>query len=187
MEQSGDFLKEIEEKLKNCVDHLVEEYKSMQVGRANPAILNKVKVDYYGTPTAINQLATVSVPEARVLSIVPWDVTVIKLIETAIQKANIGINPTSDGKVIRLIFPQLTGERREEIVKEIKVICENFRIQIRNCRKKFLSDVRKLHSQNEISDDEQQMRENEIQNLVDKYDEKIREIYKNKEDEVKSI
>lgn len=184
MEQSGDFLKELEEKLEMCVEHLIEEYKSMQVGRANPAILNKVRVDYYGTPTAVNQLATVSVPEARVLSIVPWDVTVIKLIETAIQKANIGINPTSDGKVIRLIFPQLTGERRKEIAKEIKAVYENFRIQIRNYRQKFLNDVKNL---NEIGEDEKRIKEGKIQELVNKYNAKINEIYKKKEDEVESI
>lgn len=185
---SGDgFLKNLRKILEKCVFRLNEDYKSMQVGRANPAILNRVFVDYYGSSTPISQIATISVQEARILVVSPWDVSMLSEIEKAIQKANIGINPVNDGKVIRLSFPQLTGERRKEIVKEIGVIQENYKIKIRNARKDELDDVKEQLKNGDISQDEERLQKEKIQKIIDEYIEKIEEISKNKESEVLSI
>lgn len=182
-----EFFKSLENGLKNCVSRLNEEFKAMQVGRANPSILNKVVVDYYNSPTPVSQIAAVSVQEARVLVVSPWDVSMLSEIEKAIQKANIGINPTNDGRVIRLVFPQLTGERRQEIVKEIGLIQENFKIKIRNLRKKALTDIKEQLKQGELSEDEEKNLKEQIQDLIDEYIKKVTEISKVKESEVLSI
>ena len=130
-----DILKQAEEKMKKSIHVLSDEFAAVRAGRANPAILDKVMVDYYGAPTAINQLAAVSVSEARVLVIQPWDVSSLESIEKAIQVADLGINPQNDGKVIRLTFPQLTEERRREIAKDIGKMCENGKVAIRSIRR----------------------------------------------------
>ncbi len=187
MENESEFFKRLNEKLEKCVTSLNGEFKSMQVGRANPAILNKVKVDYYGSPTSVSQIANISVAEARTLVISPWDITMLSEIEKAIYKANIGINPTNDGKVIRLVSPQLTGERRKEIVKEIGSCAESYRIKIRNIRKKALDDIKDLNKQGEISDDEEKNKKQKIQKLVDEHIEKIEQMAKIKSEEVKTV
>lgn len=184
MEQQTDWFKKMKSGLEKCVLNLNEEFKLMQVGRANPAVLDKVKVDYYGSPTPVGQIAAISVQEARILVVSPWDVSMLSEIEKAIQKANVGINPVNDGKVIRLVFPQLTGERRREIVKEIGAIQENFKIKIRNIRKKALDEVKELVKSGEISEDEERVQKEKIQNLVDEYIKKVTEISKVKENEV---
>lgn len=187
MENESEFFKCLNEKLEKCVSSLNGEFKSMQVGRANPAILNKVKVDYYGSLTSVNQIANVSVSEARTLVINPWDANMLSEIEKAIYKANIGINPTNDGKVIRLVSPQLTGERRKEIVKEIGSCAENSKIKIRNIRKKALDDIKALNKQGEISDDEEQSKRQKIQKLIDEHIEKIDKMAEIKSEEVKTV
>lgn len=184
MDQNSNFLSEVEKKLKMCVEHLIDEYRAVRVGRANPAILNEVKVDYYGALTPVNQVATISVPKAMELLIVPWDKSMLCVIETAIQKANLGINPNNDGENIRLIFPKLTGEKRTEIVKDIGKIRENFLIQIRKIRKQALDDLKKISNQGEISEDEIQNRKIKLQRLIETYSNKVVEISKNKEQEV---
>lgn len=181
------FFKKTETSLQECIARLNDEYRSMQVGRANPSVLNKVVVDYYGTPTPVSQIAAVSVQEARILVVSPWDVSMLSAIEKAIQKANIGINPTNDGKVVRMVFPQLTGERRREIVKEIGAIQENFKIKIRNIRKKALDDIKEQLKQGEISEDEERQQKEKIQSIIDEYIKKVNEVSKVKEDEVLAI
>lgn len=187
MDWQDDFFKKLEISLKECISNLSDEYRSMQVGRANPSLLNKVVVDYYGTPTPISQIAAVSVQEARILVVSPWDISMLSEIEKAIQKANIGINPTNDGKVVRLVFPQLTGERRREIVKEIGSIQENFKIKIRNVRKKALNDIKEKTKLGEISEDEERQQKEKIQTKIDEYIKKVNDISKVKESEVLSI
>ena len=126
---------EIKEKMEKTIESLVQRLSEVRAGRANPAILNKVKIDYYGTPTPINQVAGISVPEARMIMIQPWDVSILKEIEKAILASEIGINPNNDGKVIRLVFPELTEERRKDLVKEIKKYAEDAKVSIRNARR----------------------------------------------------
>ena len=128
-------MKELEEKMQKTIDILQENFSEVRAGRANPAILNKVKIDYYGTPTPINQVAGVSVPEARLIVIQPWDISCLKDIEKAILTSDIGINPNNDGKVIRLNFPELTEERRKDLVKEIRKIAEEARVSVRGARR----------------------------------------------------
>ncbi len=138
-------------KMKAAVEHLKEEYAAIRAGRANPAVLDKVTVDYYGSPTPINQVAAVSVTEARVILIQPWDASILGGIEKAIQKSDIGINPQNDGKNIRLIFPQLTEDRRKEIVKEISKIAEDAKISIRNIRRDCMDKIKNLKKTSEIT------------------------------------
>ena len=162
-------IKDTETKMKSSCDRLSAEYVSIQAGRANPAVLDKVMVDYYGTPTPINQVAAVSVSEARVLVIQPWDVSILNSIEKAIQKSDIGINPQNDGKLLRLIFPQLTEERRREISKEISSMAENTKISIRNIRRDAMDKTKNMKKNSEITEDEQKKGEKKIQDLTDKY------------------
>ena len=133
---------EIKEKMEKTIESLVQRLSEVRAGRANPAILNKVKIDYYGTPTPINQVAGISVPEARMIMIQPWDVSILKEIEKAILASEIGINPNNDGKVIRLVFPELTEERRKELVKDIRKIAEDSKVAIRAIRRDGMEDVK---------------------------------------------
>lgn len=135
---------EIKEKMDKSIDNLNEKFTEVRAGRANPAILNKVKIDYYGTPTPINQVAGVSVPEARLIVIQPWDMSILKEIEKAILASDIGINPNNDGKVIRLAFPELNEERRKELVKDIKKLAEECKVAIRNSRRDGMDLAKKL-------------------------------------------
>ena len=154
---------EIKEKMDKSIDSLNEKFSEVRAGRANPAILNKVKIDYYGTPTPINQVAGVSVPEARLIVIQPWDMSVLKEIEKAILASDIGINPNNDGKVIRLAFPELNEERRKELVKDIKKMAEECKVAIRNSRRDGMDLAKKLQKDGDITEDELKQAENEIQ------------------------
>ena len=159
----------------------------VRAGRANPAILNKIKIDYYGVPTPISQVAGISVPEARLIVIQPWDLGILKEIEKEILKSDIGINPNNDGKVIRLSFPGLNEERRKEIVKSIKKMAEESKIAVRSIRRDGIEEFKKKQKDSEITEDELRMAEEEIQKITDK---KIAEIYtllENKEKEVMSV
>lgn len=179
--------KEFEEKMKKSVSVFVENLGSIRAGRANPKILNNIQVEYYGTSTPITQVASVSVPEARLIVVQPWDKSVLGEIEKAIQKADLGINPINDGNVIRLNFPELNEERRKEIVKEIKTLTEEAKVSIRNIRRDSMELVKDLEKKSEISEDELKAAENEVQKLTDKYNKEIDNEFDKKQKEILSI
>ena len=166
----------IEEKMNKTINALAESLAEVRAGRANPAILNKVKIDYYGTPTPINQVAGISVPEARLIVIQPWDASILKEIEKEILKSEIGINPNNDGKVIRLAFPELTEERRKELVKDIKKMGEESKVAIRSVRRDGIDEAKAKQKNSEITEDELKGAEDQIQKLTDK---KVAQIEKN--------
>ena len=178
---------EIKEKMDKSIDNLNEKFSEVRAGRANPALLNKVKIDYYGTPTPINQVAGVSVPEARLIVIQPWDMSILKEIEKAILASDIGINPNNDGKVIRLAFPELTEERRKEIVKDIKKMAEECKVSVRNIRRDGMDLAKKLQKDGEMTEDDLKSAENKIQELTDKSIDEIDKLLDNKEKEIMSI
>lgn len=177
----------IKEKMEKSISVYSEKLAEVRAGRANPAILNKIKIDYYGTPTPINQVAGVSVPEARLIVIQPWDVSVLKEIEKAILASDIGINPNNDGKVIRLAFPELTEERRKDLVKDIKKMAEEAKIAIRAIRRDGIEEAKQEQKDGNMTEDELKQAENEIQKLTDKSVEEIDKILENKEKEVMSV
>lgn len=162
-------MNEFEEKMSKSVDALKEEFTTIRAGRANPHILDKLRVDYYGTPSTIQQVANVSVPEARMIQIQPWESSLIKDIEKAILISDIGITPNNDGKVIRLVFPELTEDRRKELAKDVKKKGDNAKVAIRNIRRDANDAFKKQNKDNEISDDELKDAEGEVQKLTDKY------------------
>ena len=179
--------KNIKEKMEKSINVYNEKLSEVRAGRANPAILNKVKIDYYGTPTPINQVAGVSVPEARLIVIQPWDMSILKEIEKAILASDIGINPNNDGKVIRLAFPELTEERRKDLVKDIKKMAEEAKIVIRTIRRDGIEEAKQEQKNGDMTEDELKQAENEIQKLTDKSVEEIDKILANKEKEVMSV
>lgn len=162
-------VKPFEEKMNKSLDALKEEFASIRAGRANPHLLDKIYVDYYGQPSPIQTVANVSVPEARVIQIQPWESKMIKNIEKAIMASDLGITPGNDGKVIRLVFPELTEERRKDLVKDIKKKCENAKVAVRNIRRDANDVIKKAAKASEISEDEQKQTEEEIQKLTDKF------------------
>ena len=163
-------------KMGKTVNALVSEYGAIRAGRANPQILDKIQVDYYGTPTPINQLASVSVAEARVLAIQPWDKSVLKAIEKAIQTSDIGINPQNDGSMIRLTFPPLTEDRRKELVKDIQKIAENAKVAARSIRRDCIEKLKAMKKNSEITEDDLKDGEKEIQKITDNIIKEIDEI-----------
>ena len=175
------------EKMEKSVAALDREYKSIRAGRANVSVLDRVTVDYYGVPTPIQQMAAVSVPEARVLMIQPWDATTLKAIEKAILTSDIGINPNNDGRVIRLAFPQLTEERRKEITKDVHKKAEEGKVAIRNLRRDSIDKLKTLKKANEITEDDEANGEKKIQTLTDKYCKQIDDLAVEKEKEVMAI
>ena len=179
--------KNIEERMNKTISVYEEKLSEVRAGRANPAILNKVKIDYYGTPTPINQVAGVSVPEARLIVIQPWDVSVLKDIEKAILASDIGINPNNDGKVIRLAFPELTEERRKELVEDIKKMAEEAKVAVRAVRRDGIDEAKTKQKNSEITEDELKNAENDIQKLTDKKIEEVDKILENKEKEIMSV
>ena len=178
---------QIEEKMEKTINVLEENFAEIRAGRANPAILNKVKVDYYGVPTPINQVAGISVPEARMIVIQPWDASILKAIEKAILTADIGINPNNDGKLIRLTFPELTEERRKEIVKDIKKLSEEAKIAVRAIRRDAMDLAKKEQKDGNMTEDEEKQAEDKIQKLTDKKVAVIDEISSKKEKEIMSV
>lgn len=177
-------LKKAEERMGRRIDHLCTEYSEIRAGRANPAVLDKVKVDYYGAPTPVNQLAAVSVTEARTLTIQPWDASILRQIEKAIQKSDIGINPMNDGKVIRLIFPPLTEDRRKEIVKDVQRVAEDTKVQIRNVRRDTIEKLKGMKKSGELTEDDLKLAEKKTQELTDKFVKKIDKISADKQKEI---
>jgi len=162
-------VKPFEDKMSKTMEVLKEEYASVRAGRANPHLLDKLRVDYYGTPSTIQSVANISVPEARVIQIQPWESKMIKEIEKAILASDIGITPGNDGKVIRLVFPELTEDRRKELVKDIKKKAEAAKVAVRNVRRDANDAIKKAAKANEISEDEQKQIEDEIQKITDKF------------------
>ncbi len=162
-------IKDIEERMQKSVDNLKEEYTTIRAGRANPHILDRLRVDYYGTPTPIQQVANVSVPEARMIQIQPWEASLIKDIEKAILVSDLGLTPNNDGKTIRLVFPELTEDRRKELAKDIKKKGDNAKVAIRNIRRDANDAIKKENKAGDISDDEAKNSEDEIQKITDKY------------------
>ena len=183
----NELIKHTEEKMQKTLAVLDRDYKSIRAGRANVSVLDRITVDYYGSPTPIQQMAAVSVPEPRILMIQPWDASTLRDIEKAILVSDIGINPQNDGRVIRLAFPPLTEERRKEIVKEVKKIAEDTKVAIRNTRRDALEKLKALKKGNSITEDDEANGEKKIQNLTDKYCKEIDSMSNDKEKEILEI
>lgn len=183
----NDKLKAFDEKMEKTVAVLSEEYANIRAGRANPHLLDKIRVDYYGTPTALQGVANVSVPEARIIQIQPWESKMIKEIEKAILASDLGITPGNDGKVIRLVFPELTEERRKALCKDIKKSAENAKVAIRNVRRDGMDAVKKLEKNSEISEDERKSLEDELQKATDKRITEVDKLTESKEKEIMTV
>lgn len=179
--------KPIEEKMKKTIHVLKDSLAGIRAGRANPAILDKLSVDYYGAPTPIQQIATIAVPEARVITIQPWEAKMLKEIEKEIQKSDIGINPNNDGKVIRLVFPALTEERRKDLCKQVKKEGEESKVAIRAIRRDSIEAMKAKKKNSEITEDDLKDAEKDIQNLTDKYITDIDHIVEAKEKEIMEV
>ena len=175
---------EFEDKMKKTLVALGNDYAGLRAGRANPAVLDRLRVDYYGASSKINEVAAVSVPEPRMLMIQPWDVTLVKEIEKAILASDIGITPSNDGKVIRLSFPQPTEERRKELAKEAKKLGEDAKVAVRNVRRDALDKFKKQEKAKEITEDEMKSIETDVQKLTDKYTAEIDKMVAEKEKEI---
>ncbi|MDE6035012.1 MAG: ribosome recycling factor [Ruminococcus sp.] len=175
------------EKMQKSLNALGNEFASIRAGRANPAVLDKVLVDYYGSPTPINQMSAVSVAEARILVIQPWDRSTLKLIEKAILASDIGINPTNDGSVIRLVFPQLTGDRRKELCKDIKKYGEECKVTIRSIRRDTMDKFKAMKKNSEITEDDMKDCEKKVQDLTDKFCAEVDKAVSAKEKEIMTV
>ena len=177
-------VKEYSDKMQKTIDHLQGEYAAIRAGRANPHVLDKIRVDYYGTPTPIQQVGNISIPDPRIIQIQPWEKSILKDIEKAIQASDVGINPTNDGSVIRLVFPELTEERRKELVKDIKKKGEDAKVAVRNIRRDGNDAFKKLSKSDDVSEDEVKDLEDELQKTTDKF---IKEIDSMIDDKSKDI
>lgn len=177
----------IEERMQKAIEYLEEELSAIRAGRANPAILNKVMVDYYGAATPLNQVGSISVPEARQILITPWDKSLLGPINKAIQVAELGVNPINDGNSIRLTFPELTEERRKQISKDVKAIGEDSKVSVRNIRRDSIDTAKSKQKSNELTEDELQVAEEKIQKITDKFIAKIDELISTKEKEIMEI
>ena len=180
----NDTLKIYDEKMGKSCQVLVNEFAGIRAGRANPAVLDKIQVDYYGVPTPIQQMAAISVSEARILVIQPWDKTTLKAIEKAIQSSNLGINPTNDGSVLRIAFPPLTEERRKELCKQVSKMGEETKVAIRSIRRDGVDKLKAMKKNNELTEDDQKNLEEELQKLTDKRCKEVDELVKKKEEEI---
>ncbi len=178
---------EVVSRMKKTTEVLSAQFDSVRAGRANSAVLDQIKVEYYGTPTPIQQIATVATPDPRSLSIQPWDASSLKLIEKAILESDLGINPQNDGKIIRLVFPQLTEERRKELIKQIKRYAEDSKIAIRNVRRDAIETYKNQKKKSEITEDDFKVIEKDLQKLTDDYIKVIDEITATKEKELMAI
>ena len=180
-------LQELEGRMIKSIDVFSQNLSEVRAGRANPAILNKINVEYYGVPTPINQVAGISVPEARTIVIQPWDASVLKAIEKAILASDIGLNPNNDGKVIRLNFPELTADRRKELAKDVRKMAEDAKVSIRSIRRDGMDIVKDEQKKSEITEDQKADFEDKIQKLTDKYVAEIDKLLENKEKEIMTI
>ena len=175
------------EKMEKCIAALESEFTTIRAGRANPAVLDKIQVDYYGAMTPINNMAAISVAEARILVIQPWDASSIKAIEKAILASDIGITPTNDGKALRIVFPQLTEERRKELSKQVSKYGEEAKVSIRNIRRDAMDKFKAMKKNSEITEDDMKNCEKDVQNITDKYCDKIDAVCADKEKEIMTI
>jgi len=178
---------EYESKMKKTVEVLQSQYSTIRAGRANPTVLDQLKVDYYGTPTPINQIAGISTPDPRTLMITPWDANSLKIIEKAIMTSDLGINPANDGRVIRLQFPQPTEERRKELIKQIHKQAEDSKVAIRNIRRDAVENFKAQKKTGDITEDDLKVTEKELQELTDKYTNELTKVAQKKEAEIKEI
>ena len=180
-------LKVYDVKMQKTVDVVVSDFASVRAGRANASVLDKIAVDYYGSPTPINQVAAISSPDPRSLMIQPWDASLLKAIEKAIQSSDLGINPQNDGRVIRLAFPQLTEERRKELTKQVKKYGENGKVAIRNIRRDAMDKFKAMEKKSEITEDDRKEFEKELQDLTEKRCKQIDELTAKKETELMAV
>ena len=180
-------LSEFQRKMQKSYDTLLDEFTGIRAGRANPRVLDHITVDYYGTPTPLQQVANINVPEPRLIQIQPWEPSLVKEIEKAIMQSDLGINPTNDGKVIRLVFPELTEERRKELAKDVKKRGENAKVAVRNIRRDALDSLKKLSKEADISEDEIKDLEDETQKLTDGFVKKIDEAVETKSKEIMTV
>ena len=180
-----DLLTEAEQKMEMAVEHVASEFGTVRTGRANPQLLHRITVPYYGSPTPLQQLATISVPDPRLLVVQPFDKSTVGDIERALQQSDLGLNPTNDGSVIRIAFPPLTEERRKELIKVVRHMAEEGRVSIRTVRRSSKTDMEDLHG--EISDDDIRRGEEELQKLTDKFTERIDKLLGNKEEELLEV
>lgn len=180
-------LDKTKERMGKCINALESELGTIRAGRANPTVLDKITVDYYGAPTPINQMASVSVAEARILVVQPYDATQLKPIEKAIQASDLGINPANDGRVLRITFPQLTEDRRKELCKQVSKICEESKVAVRNVRRDGMDKIKAKKKANEITEDDVKEAEKNIQKLTDKFIEQIDKIGEDKDKEIMAI
>ena len=178
---------EFSKKMDKSLAHLIEEFDAVRAGRANPKVLDRITVEYYGQETPLNGVASISSPDARSLLVQPWDTSLLPVIQKAIQSSELGINPQNDGKVIRLIFPQLTEERRKELTKQVKKYAEDAKVAMRNIRRDGMDYVKKLKKNNEITEDDQKKAEKDLQDLLDKMIKKVDAALAAKEKELMSI
>ena len=182
-----DFCKTYDEKMGKTIESVKGDFASVRAGRANAGVLDRIQVEYYGTPTPIQQVASISTPDPRTLQIQPWDSSILKAIEKAIQSSDLGINPQNDGRVIRLAFPQLTEERRVELTKQVRKYGENGKVAIRNIRRDANDTFKKAGKANEISEDEQKQLEEKIQKLTDKYVDLVEKTVEEKSKEILTV
>ena len=180
-------LKEFERKMEKTLEVLASDFGAVRAGRANAQVLDRITVEYYGTPTPLNQVGTISSPDARTLVIQPWDRTLLKPIEKAIQVSDLGINPQNDGVVIRLMFPQLTEERRKDLTKQVRKYAEDSKVAIRNVRRDAVDFVKKAQKKSEMTEDEEKKAEKDIQDMTDKYIKRVDEMCAKKEKELMAI
>jgi ribosome recycling factor len=181
----NDLLSDAEHKMDQAIDHVASEFATVRTGRANPQLLQRITVDYYGSPTPLQQLASISVPEPRLLVVQPYDRSTVSDIEKALQASDLGLNPSNDGNVIRIAFPPLTEERRKDLIKVVKNMAEEGRVAVRNIRRHAKSEMEELHG--EISDDDIRRGEDELQKLTDRFTEKIDQLSEHKEDELLEV
>jgi ribosome recycling factor len=179
--------KDFSKKMDRTLEHLAEDFDAVRAGRANPKVLDRISVEYYGQETPLNGVATISTPDARTLVIQPWDTQLLKEIQKAIQLSDLGINPQNDGKVIRLVFPQLTEERRRDLTKQVKKYAEEAKVAMRNVRRDGMDYIKKLKKNSEITEDEQKKAEKDLQDMLDKYIKQADEALAAKEKELMSI
>lgn len=182
-----EIIKDADERMHKGIDALRKEYATIRAGRANPSVLDKVMVEYYGAPTPINQLANISAPEARMLVIQAWDKSVLPAIEKAIMKSDLGLNPSSDGVVIRLMIPQLTADRRAELVKTVKKKAEEARVAVRNVRRDVNDQLKKLEKDHDASEDEVKRAQDDVQKMTDKMIKEIERVLETKESEITQV
>ena len=180
-------LKLYEDKMEKSLDVLLDEYASIRAGRANPHVLDRLRIDYYGTPTPIQQVGNVTVPEARMIVIQPWEKSLLKEIEKAILVSDLGINPTNDGNVIRLVFPELTEERRKDLAKDVKKKGEGAKVAIRNIRRDAMDSIKKMEKAGDISEDDLKQGEEIIQKITDKMIEKVDKAIETKTKEIMTV